>query len=146
MNKRTRTSKLDDPEFANLYRNYHRYIRTYYGKADHCENIKCSGKSKHYEWALKSSAKDYSKDPNDYIQLCKSCHLIYDRYVSSSWRVKIKEEKRIRIKFFKYELVKLKSPEEIFLNRSKGQKGKKKSESHRKAMSEAAKKRWHKSI
>lgn len=50
-------------------------------KCEHCGTIK----AKKYEWASKN--KNYS-DPNDYIRLCKSCHLKLDTFRSSQgWAV-----------------------------------------------------------
>ena len=55
------------------YQALHGWIRRHYGSANHCENINCKGKSKEYQWALKTGKK-YSRNINDYIQLCRSCH------------------------------------------------------------------------
>lgn len=60
-------------------RNYdsaHRWIRYHYGRANKCEfcGIKTT---KRYHWALKKGCK-YSRDINDYFQLCSSCHRKYD--------------------------------------------------------------------
>ncbi len=60
------------------YNNCHAYISRHYGKATKCENLECSYKNpKRYEWALLKD-KDYSKNIEDYIQLCPSCHRKYD--------------------------------------------------------------------
>lgn len=61
------------------YNGYHRWIGRHYGKADHCENPECEGRSKTYEWALIKD-REYSKDRKDYIQLCKICHCKYDGF------------------------------------------------------------------
>lgn len=55
----------------------HRRIVDMYGKADHCENIKCTGKSTYYEWSNKKH--DYkSFARTEWQQLCISCHQLYD--------------------------------------------------------------------
>lgn len=59
------------------YNRIHYHLRTKYGKATKCDDEKCTGKSKTFEWALKKD-KEYSKNPQDYIHLCKSCHSKYD--------------------------------------------------------------------
>lgn len=55
------------------YQALHIWIRTHHGKADHCSNKKCEGKSSEFQWALKSG-KSYSRNVNDYQQMCRSCH------------------------------------------------------------------------
>ena len=67
------------------YQAFHIAMRTKYGKADHCKNRKkrfllfnCSGKSVIYDWAKKDDRK-YSRKKKDYYQLCRSCHIKYDR-------------------------------------------------------------------
>lgn len=62
----------------------HRSIYKYFGKANKCENIeekilsfKCSGKSNNYHWAVKDRD-NYTRNEEDYMQLCASCHRIYD--------------------------------------------------------------------
>lgn len=59
------------------YHAKHAYLALHFGKANHCEMEHCSGKSIHFEWALKKG-REYSHDPEDYLQLCKSCHCKYD--------------------------------------------------------------------
>jgi len=69
-----------------FYRIVHDWINKHYGKANKCENPNCIGKGKRFEYALR---KGYEHDRNidHYIQLCSSCHRIYD----------LTEEKRIQI-------------------------------------------------
>jgi hypothetical protein len=53
------------------------------GKADHCSNIECSGKSTKYQW----SRKDHNKNTlniEDWQQLCASCHRKYDNEFNRS--------------------------------------------------------------
>lgn len=55
----------------------HSKLRRKHGSATHCESKKCEGKSTIYEWALKKGH-EYSDNPKDYKQLCRSCHRRYD--------------------------------------------------------------------
>lgn len=66
------------------YGSKHDWIRHNYGKATKCENrennifsFKCSEKSQNYEWANKNG--EYLREVEDYYQLCRSCHSIYDK-------------------------------------------------------------------
>lgn len=60
------------------YANFHAHLKRKFGKALKCENKECTFDSpKRFEWAL-LKGKEYSKNPNDYIQLCVSCHRRYD--------------------------------------------------------------------
>ena len=59
------------------YSGMHKWIKEHFGKAKRCENKKCPGKSKVFEWALKKG-KRYSRHKKDYKQLCSSCHKRYD--------------------------------------------------------------------
>lgn len=54
----------------------HRWLIKNYGKATYCQNKRCDNKSKVYEWA--NISKEYQKDINDYLQLCKGCHVRLD--------------------------------------------------------------------
>lgn len=78
---------------VNDYQNCHRRLRKKYGKASKCEFIEtCNKKSKRYQWALKKG-RVYSENPDDYIQLCASCHNYYDRKMSRE----IKPETKLKI-------------------------------------------------
>lgn len=59
------------------YGNIHHWLQYKYGSASICENNKCIGTSKKYEWALKKG-KSHDKKRENYLQLCKSCHVKYD--------------------------------------------------------------------
>jgi hypothetical protein len=62
------------PRYAML----HKRIIKSNGSATKCENPECpNNNSKRYEWALKKGH-EYSDNPDDYIQLCPSCHRKYD--------------------------------------------------------------------
>lgn len=55
----------------------HKWINKYFGKAYKCENEKCTGESKHYEWALLKGRK-YAKVRSHFKMLCRKCHTKYD--------------------------------------------------------------------
>lgn len=60
------------------YHKLHYKLREKYGKAVRCDfNKSCSGVSNTYDWALKKG-RNYSDNPKDYYQLCRSCHSKYD--------------------------------------------------------------------
>lgn len=60
------------------YANVHAFINRKFGKASKCENEHCTfEKPKRFEWALRNG-REYSKNPDDYMQLCVSCHRKYD--------------------------------------------------------------------
>lgn len=65
----------------------HMFIKKHYGKAKKCENPKCRyprynkkgrlmHRPKRYEWA--NTTGTYTHNVEDYIQLCPSCHRLYD--------------------------------------------------------------------
>ncbi len=60
---------------ANYSAKHHRIHRRY-GKADRCENPKCEGKSRIFEWANKS--RKHLPVRSDWIRLCRSCHRKFD--------------------------------------------------------------------
>lgn len=55
----------------------HKWINRHFGKADHCENENCEGKSNWFEWALLRGC-EYARDIKVFKQLCRSCHTKYD--------------------------------------------------------------------
>lgn len=65
-------------KYSKEYHRVHYHLRVNYGKATKCEGEDCNGKSNKFEWALKHGH-EYSNNPKDYLQLCKSCHSKYDR-------------------------------------------------------------------
>lgn len=60
------------------YSGVHIWLTKNYGKASKCmfKNTTCSGKSNVFQWA--NISKEYRRDVNDFIQLCRSCHAKYD--------------------------------------------------------------------
>ena len=60
------------------YDTIHAWIIANFGTANRCEGINCKKISKNYNWCLKKGYKHERKIQN-YIQLCISCHRIYDK-------------------------------------------------------------------
>ena len=56
---------------------FHQWLHKNFGHPDHCKNPECEGKSKLFEWCLKTG-KVYTHNPDDYIWLCRKCHRKYD--------------------------------------------------------------------
>lgn len=56
----------------------HYWLRTNFGKASICESVACENKSKIYDWAL-IKGKFYERNRSNFIQLCRKCHIRYDR-------------------------------------------------------------------
>ena len=59
------------------YTGIHTWLRREFGKADRCENKKCSAVSKNFNWALRKGYR-YERRRGNFIRLCRSCHLKYD--------------------------------------------------------------------
>ena len=62
----------------NYYARIHWWIRKNYGTANHCENPDCQHTSKYFDWAL-LKGKEYEPKRENFYQLCRRCHLIYDK-------------------------------------------------------------------
>jgi len=60
------------------YHSTHWWLLYYHGKAKKCENYYCKKESKIFEWAL-LKGKEYERNTENFWQLCKSCHMYYDR-------------------------------------------------------------------
>lgn len=56
----------------------HKWLRALHGKADHCEMPGCLKRSPFYDWSLKKGFQ-YEEKRENFWQLCRSCHLYYDR-------------------------------------------------------------------
>ena len=54
----------------------HSWLVREYGKAKYCENSNCNGKCKWYEWSSRTHV--YKRNRNDFQQLCRSCHKLFD--------------------------------------------------------------------
>lgn len=85
--------KGDDAKYQAL----HSYIHNHFGKANHCENDLCEGKSKEYQWALKPNS-TYSRNIKDYFQLCRSCHRKMDMTNKTKEKISKKLTKHIGCK------------------------------------------------
>lgn len=63
------------------YSGIHMWLRSEYGIANTCESdaigMDCRKNSKRYHWA-KLKGKRYERKRENFIQLCNSCHRIYD--------------------------------------------------------------------
>lgn len=58
------------------YNKKHDWIRKHWGRATKC--INCKGKnSQTFEWA--NLSRTYKRERSDWIQLCRSCHIKFDR-------------------------------------------------------------------
>jgi glycyl-tRNA synthetase (class II) len=57
------------------YQTFHKWINSHFGSPNKCELCGRSDKKK-YEWASKKHI--YTRNINDYIRLCTSCHRKYD--------------------------------------------------------------------
>ena len=71
------------------YRTLHLWLESNYGKADRCENFDCVYprenargklmiKPRGFDWA-KIRSKQYERKRENFVRLCKSCHMTYDR-------------------------------------------------------------------
>ena len=61
------------------YSTIHRWLHRKYGFANHCENTKCAGTSKTYDYAKRPEC-DYDKKIENFIQLCRKCHKLLDHF------------------------------------------------------------------
>lgn len=61
------------------YISIHTWLNRNFGKASQCENKLCTKRSKTMEWA-KLKGKKYTHCRENFVQLCKSCHTLYDSY------------------------------------------------------------------
>jgi hypothetical protein len=59
------------------YTKIHDWLRTTFGSAVACENIKCEKKSTSFEYAIKAG-KTHKKLRSNYMTLCIPCHRNYD--------------------------------------------------------------------
>ena len=58
------------------YKGIHHWLNREFGKAKKCENCR-TRKAKLYEWS-KLKNKQYKRKRENFWQLCRSCHIIYD--------------------------------------------------------------------
>jgi hypothetical protein len=64
------------------YNALHTYLRKYFPKAGRCEEC---GRAAPTDYAL-IKGREYSRDRNDYRELCRRCHVSYDEIGGSRWR------------------------------------------------------------
>lgn len=62
------------------YVGLHRWVRRELGKPKKCTN--CSS-AENVQWANKSH--EYKRDLEDWIELCRSCHMRYDGIMEKAW-------------------------------------------------------------
>lgn len=67
---------MSNEESKMSYSGLHTWVRNQIGNAAFCSKDP-SHNAKRYEWALKKGF-EYEKNIDNFIQLCKSCHVIYD--------------------------------------------------------------------
>jgi hypothetical protein len=61
----------------------HQWLSRNFGKANCCKNLNCAypqNKVKRWDYAL-IHGKKYSHNINNFIMLCRSCHIKYDRNI-----------------------------------------------------------------
>jgi hypothetical protein len=71
------TKTVNNDNSRSFYSSVHYWLRRKFGDADRCDNKDCKGISKKYDWA-KKQGKEYDYKRGNFIQLCKSCHRLYD--------------------------------------------------------------------
>ena len=71
------------------YHSIHGWIRWHFGPAQKCENKNCQRKSFIYDYAL-IRGKKYETKRENYMQLCRLCHVIYDGIIEALTEMKKK--------------------------------------------------------
>ena len=86
------------------YQGLHDWIYKIGGKADHCDNCgnteKPKGKKRWFEWSCKNNI--YTRNIEDWLQLCVRCHREHDEWIKMIQKAFLKSkcwEKRKRDKF-----------------------------------------------
>lgn len=74
-----------------VYDSIHGWLRRNFTKSHICSSCKTTSANK-YDWALKKGC-EYAKDINNFIELCRSCHLEYDYTEQRSQKVSISQTK-----------------------------------------------------
>lgn len=60
------------------YMAVHNWLRSHFGSAKECENHYCPGTSSNYQWSLVQGLV-CERNRANFWQLCRTCHMIYDR-------------------------------------------------------------------
>ena len=68
------------------YQTIHKWLRRTFGNANKCESKNCRQISKNFHYAL-IKGKEYERKRENFMQLCRSCHLKYD--FTEQWRKNI---------------------------------------------------------
>ncbi len=68
------------------YAGLHMWVKRWLGKPNHCERCGSKNPSIKYQWANKSHT--YKRDLNDWIPLCRTCHMVYDQMMSKAWETR----------------------------------------------------------
>ncbi|MFA5382503.1 MAG: hypothetical protein WC356_05000 [Candidatus Micrarchaeia archaeon] len=77
---------------AALYSACHKRVYKILGRADHCEKCGRKDNGTKYNWANLTGKLD---DPDDYMQMCRSCHMRYDANRRKAARLSCNEHRLI---------------------------------------------------
>lgn len=55
----------------------HKWLVVHFGNPKVCEGLECTKKATWFDWALKTG-KQYERNRENFIRLCRSCHRRYD--------------------------------------------------------------------
>lgn len=82
-------------EYDYFYDSVHKWLRKHYGKATKCEHCGVLKYYFRYEYALRKG-KQYEKKRENFIQLCKKCHVVYDEIIERLTEKKYKSVTAIK--------------------------------------------------
>jgi hypothetical protein len=77
------------------YAYIHYWLGKAHGKANKCESPDCPGTSKRFEWA-KLRDRPYAKYRENFWQLCKHCHMLYDGAKAWNKGIRAKDHPRLQ--------------------------------------------------
>lgn len=69
------------------YTSTHQWIYLHFGKANQCKH--CGKNEGYFEWANISG--EYKREIEDWVPLCKPCHLKFDNVPKRSWETRRKK-------------------------------------------------------
>lgn len=79
------------------YANCHNWLRRKHGRATRCDNPNCKiPNPQRFEWAL-LKGRTYSKNVEDYMQMCASCHRIYDETPERIAKIKLSQKGKVPV-------------------------------------------------